>query len=201
MQHIWNRNVSAVLHEALQGLQIRYASLSTAKLILAKMKNENINLCIMTQGLQIRYALLPVQHYNPDSNQNQQAPKASWTNAHLADRAERPQIIFLGLAGFGLVRFPDPPYGQLGNQTRFGLAWLVWLLRCPGLYCRRCWHACPWCFTTSPSIATLPVFESPASSLNFPTISWMPQWKSYLSRLQATLTATKLKLRHQQAGG
>ena len=54
MQHIWNSNVSVVLHEALQGLQIRYESLS----------NQNINLCIMTQGLQIRYALLPGQHYN-----------------------------------------------------------------------------------------------------------------------------------------
>ena len=60
MQHIWN--VSAVLHEALQGLQIRYASLSNAKLILTKLTNLNINLCIMTQGLQIRYSLLPV-HY------------------------------------------------------------------------------------------------------------------------------------------
>ena len=57
-------------YEALQGLQIRYASLSNAKLIWTKMKNRNVNLCIMTQGLQIRYALLPVQHYNPDSNQN-----------------------------------------------------------------------------------------------------------------------------------
>ena len=59
MQHIWNSNVSVVLHEALQGLQIRYESLSNAKLILTKIKNQNINLCIMTQGLQIRYALLP----------------------------------------------------------------------------------------------------------------------------------------------
>ena len=41
-----------------------------AKLILTKMKNQNFNLCIMTQGLQIRYALLPVQNYNTDSNQN-----------------------------------------------------------------------------------------------------------------------------------
>ena len=47
-----------MLHEALQGLQIRYASLSNAKPIWTKMKNQNVNLCIMTQGLQIRYALL-----------------------------------------------------------------------------------------------------------------------------------------------
>ena len=49
-------------YEALQGLQIRYALLSNAKLIWTKMKNQNGNLCIMTQDLQIRYALLPV-HY------------------------------------------------------------------------------------------------------------------------------------------
>ena len=70
MQHIWNSNVPAVPYEALQGLQIRYASLSNAKLIWTKIKNQNVIICIMTQGLQIRYALLPVQHYNTDSNQN-----------------------------------------------------------------------------------------------------------------------------------
>ena len=61
MQHIWNSYVPAVPYEAHQGLQDMHRF---------PMKNQNVNLCIMTQGLQIRYALLPVQHYNPDSNQN-----------------------------------------------------------------------------------------------------------------------------------
>ena len=42
MQHIWNSDVPVVSYEALQGLQIRYASFSNAKLILAKMKNQNV---------------------------------------------------------------------------------------------------------------------------------------------------------------
>ena len=57
-------------NEAVQGLQIRYASFSN---ILTNMKNY---LCIMNQGLQIRYALLQVQlllQYNTDSKINKLA--------------------------------------------------------------------------------------------------------------------------------
>ena len=70
MQHIWNSYVPVVTHEAVQGLQIRYASFSN---ILTNMKNY---LCIMNQGLQIRYALLQVQlllQYNIDSKINKLA--------------------------------------------------------------------------------------------------------------------------------
>ena len=45
-------------------------------LILTKMKNLNVYLCITTQGLQIRYALLQVQlllQYNADSKINKLA--------------------------------------------------------------------------------------------------------------------------------
>ena len=70
MQHIWKSNVPVMTHEAVQGLQIRYASFSN---ILTNMKNY---LSIMNQGLQIRYALLQVQlllQYNTDSKINKLA--------------------------------------------------------------------------------------------------------------------------------
>ena len=44
-----------------------------------------------------------------------------------------------------------------------GLVWLVWLLRCPCPCCCWCWPACPWCCTSSPSRASLPLFQGPAS--------------------------------------
>ena len=54
-------------HEAVLGLQIRYASFSD---ILTNMKNKKNYLCIMNHSLQIRYVLLQVQlllQYNTDS--------------------------------------------------------------------------------------------------------------------------------------